>query len=187
MAGVRGRSGGHNRKARAMRVVQGTFRADRDTGLAPEPPGGAPERPATLTGEAADEFDRMVIRLTVSGTISTVDDALLLQYALLFAETQAIARTQAETAGSIAILEENLAGLTGADLVACFQEITKLRQLEGRYISQIRQGRMGLRTFLIEFGMTPLSRNRVVKASPGARTMDPKKAKFLNALTKSPA
>lgn len=103
----------------------------------------------------------MVRRLEMSKTVSLADDAALYQYCRLFAETEAIAVTQLETAGSIAILEENIAGLKGPDLVAVFQEISKLRQLEARYTNQIRQGRMAQRVFLVEFGMTPASRGRV--------------------------
>jgi hypothetical protein len=79
----------------------------------------------------------------------------------LFAETESIAITKLETESSIDRLEENLAGLEGGELVACFQEITKLRQLEARYINQVRQGRMALRIFLVEFGLTPAARSRV--------------------------
>lgn len=103
----------------------------------------------------------MVGRLSLVGTLSAVDDAALYQYCRLFAETEALAVSQIETAASIDIVEENLHGLKGADIVAAFQEITKLRQLEARYTSQIRQGRMAVRQFLVEFGMTPSARTRV--------------------------
>jgi hypothetical protein len=103
----------------------------------------------------------MVSRLSVSQTLTLVDDAALYQCCRLFAETEALAETQAETGESVARLEENLAGLEGADLVACFQEITKLRQLESRYVSLIRQGRMAMRIYLVEFGLTPAARSRV--------------------------
>lgn len=103
----------------------------------------------------------MVVRLKASRTLSTVDDAVLYQYCRLFAETEELAVTQAETGASVDILEENLSGLEGAELVQAFQEITKLRQLESRYGTQIRQGRLALRTYLVEFGMTPAARSRV--------------------------
>jgi len=83
------------------------------------------------------------------------------QYCRLYADTEALSVLQEETGGSIDRLEENLSGLDGAELVQCFQEITKLRQLEARYVVQIRQGRMGILRFLVEFGHTPSARARV--------------------------
>ncbi|MCA1562178.1 MAG: P27 family phage terminase small subunit [Acidobacteria bacterium] len=148
-------------KTRREHEVAGTFRRDRHSHRNPDPPKGIPTSPKELTGAALDEWQRMIDRLSKSGSLSVVDDAALYQYCRLFAETEAIEQTQAETAASIEILEQNLAGLEGAELVQCFQEITKLRQLEARYTTQVRQGRMALRTFLVEFGLTPAARGRV--------------------------
>lgn len=162
MAGVKGRSGGNNAKTVEQHHLEGTFNTTRHSGYVnPEPPPGLPTPPKVLTGDAEEEWDRMVRRLQTSKTVSVIDDGALYQYVRLFAETEAIAVTQLETAGSIQILEENIAGLKGPDLVAVFQEISKLRQLEARYTNQIRQGRMAQRVFLVEFGMTPASRGRV--------------------------
>src|SRR4249920_972250 len=87
MPGVKGRSGGQNRKARQMHVLQGTFRPDRHGADNPDPPAGAPEVPAELTGEALAEWHRMVARLQVQETLSRVDDALLASYCHLHADT----------------------------------------------------------------------------------------------------
>lgn len=162
MPGVRGRSGGRNALTTQEHQQQGTFRADRhgDT-PSPEPPVGVPTSPKELTGDAADEWGRMVHRLSASKTLSIVDDAVLYQYCQLFAETERIAITQLETAATIDIVEENLGHVKGPDLTAAIQEITKLRQLESRYTSQIQRGRGLLRTFLVEFGLTPAARSRV--------------------------
>lgn len=103
----------------------------------------------------------MVQRLETVGSLSTVDDAAIYQYAQSFAETEDLALARLETAASIGIVEENLADLKGADLVQAFQEITKLRQLESSYIGKIQAGRSKLRQWLVEFGMTPSARTRV--------------------------
>ena len=162
MAGVRGRSGGRNAKTAAAHRVNGTFTPSRHAGFEnPEPPTGTPTAPKSLTGDAADEWGRMVARLEKSKTLSVVDDGVLYQYCRLFAETEAIAVAQEETAASIGILEENLRGLESEEMVAAIQEITKLRSLEARYTTQIRQGRVALRTYLVEFGLTPAARSRV--------------------------
>jgi hypothetical protein len=121
-------------------------------------------------------------------TVSRVDGLIVEQYARLFVETAAIAVTQSEVSASVAVLEENLSGLTGAELVQCFQEITKLRQLEARYTGQIRQGRMAQRQYLIELGLTPASRSRgTVRTAAPPATMDPKKARYLDAFHKPSA
>lgn len=162
MAGAKGRSGGRNAVTTQEHQRRGTLRADRHgTDPSPEPPEGRPEPPKALDGDALEEWDRMIRRLEQSKTLSTVDDGALYQYCRLFAETEAIAVSQQETAASLDIIEENLHGLAKDQLVAAFQEITKLRQLEARYTTQIRQGRMALRTYLVEFGLTPAARSRV--------------------------
>lgn len=169
MAGVKGRSGGRNARTTQEHVLRGSFRDDRHGGATtPEPPKGIPDPPKPLDGDALAEWDRMVARLTESGTLARVDDAVLYQYCRLFSETEALAVSQLETAASIDILEENLHGLEGAEIVQCFQEITKLRQLEAGYSTKIRQGRMALRTYLVELGQTPASRSRVKIAKPDA-------------------
>lgn len=155
-------SGGRNRKSAKVHKLQGTFQKVRHAGVTtPEAPAGVPNPPKDLEGDALAEWTRMVGRLSVVGSLSTVDDAALYQYARLFAETEAIAVTQLETAATIDLLEENLHGEDRENLLLVAQEITKLRQLESRYTTQVRQGRMAIRQFLVEFGMTPSARSRV--------------------------
>lgn len=179
MAGIKGqRTGGRNAVSSQQHVLRGTFQPSRHAGHeTPEPPKGRPEPPVVLADEPQAEWDRMIGRLELMGVLSVVDDAVLYQYCRLFAETEAIAVSQAETAASIKIVEENLAGLKKEELVAVFQEITKLRQLEARYTTQVRQGRMALRQYLVEFGLTPSARSRV-KLPPAKPVVDPQKAKY---------
>jgi hypothetical protein len=188
MASVRGmRTGGKNRKAAGLHVLQATFRPQRHA-LQPtalETPGGIPVPPQGLPDAVLKHWHATVACLQAMGTVSRVDALVVEQYARLSVETEAIAVTASETAASIARLEENLSGLKGAELVHCFQEITKLRQLEARYATQIRQGRMAQRQYLIELCLTPASRARGVHASHASTstpTIDPKKARYLSAL-----
>ena len=165
-------SGGRNRKSERQHKLEGTFQKVRHAGtVTPEAPKGRPEPPKPLTGDALAEWDRMIGRLEQLGTLTVVDDAALYQYALLFAETEGLALNQIETAASIDIMEENLHGLKKEELIQAFQEITKLRALEARYSTQIRQGRMAVRQYLVEFGMTPSARTRV--KVPEKKTGDP--------------
>lgn len=139
----------------------------------PDPPKGRPEPPKPLEGDALDEWNRMLDRLERSGTLSVVDDGALYQHCRLFAETEALTEKQSEVGESIKILEENLGGLQGADLVQCFQEISKMRQLEAGYDTKIRQGRMALRQYFVEFGLTPSARSRVkLPAAPPKGKLD---------------
>jgi hypothetical protein len=90
----------------------------------------------------------------------------MFQYCRFFAETEGIFIAQQETAATIQILQENLDGrprkdVTIAELIEVAREITSLRKLEAGYITKVRQGRMALRTMLVEFGLTPAARGRV--------------------------
>jgi hypothetical protein len=189
MASVKGmRTGGKNRQAAGLHVLRATFRPQRhgQTPVLDHVPGGLPDPPARLPEAVLQHWQITVACLQAMGTVSRVDGLVVEQYARLFTETAAIAVTQAETGASIARLEENLSDLEGAELVACFQEITKLRQLEARYTTQVRQGRMAQRQYLIELCLTPASRARGVSrpASTSTPMMDPKKQKYLDGLTK---
>lgn len=162
MAGVSGRSGGHNAKTVAQHLLEGTHQKVRHAGIKnPEPPAGEPVPPKKLTGDAKDEWKRMIERLRDCKILAAVDGAAIYQYCLLFAETEELATKQEEIGAALDVLEQSLGDFKGPELIACFQEMTKMRALESRYTTQIRQGRMGLRVFLVEFGLTPASRGRV--------------------------
>jgi hypothetical protein len=192
MSSVRGmRTGGKNRKAARLHVLQATFRKHRhgpQTSPA-EAPGGLPAVPADLPAPVLAHWHQTIGHLSLMGTLSSVDAQVVEQYARLFVETAAIAVTQSEVTASVARLEETLSGLEGVELVQCFQEITKLRQLEARYTGQIRQGRMAQRQYLIELCLTPASRSRGTArtAASTPTTMDPKKQRYLDALQKPSA
>ena len=111
MAGSKGqRSGGRNRKAPGLHVLQATFRKDRH-GQAPvsdHVPGGLPEPPVGLPEAVLEQWRIVVNFLQAMGTVSRVDALIVEQYARLFVETAHIAVTQTKTATSIARLEEIL-------------------------------------------------------------------------------
>ena len=180
MAGVRGRSGGRNAKTRAMHVVEGTFRKDRHGDVVnPDPPIGRPEKPKALNEYASMEWDRMIARLEHSHTLSVVDDAALFQACSLYAETEHIAVQREKTEATIDKLEDALSRLDDGDLVAAVREVTTLKQLEYRYVNQIRQGRMAVRAYLIEFGLTPAARGRVKATDDGSKKPASKLGRFM--------
>lgn len=173
-------SGGRNKKAAHIHLVNGTFRPDRhnpDDDV--QAPTGTPEPPSTLSGDALAEWTRMVARMVRANTISTIDDAALYQYVELFAETEAIKadhiRLRKMQADLMAVATKQL---TDDLLIETVKEILTLQHAIGRQVGQLRQGHMALRQFLVEFGMTPAARTRV-KPSPSApAAADPDDAFF---------
>jgi phage terminase small subunit len=157
-----GNSGGRNKLTAQAHVVKGTFQASRHADhTSPEPPKGRPDSPVALEGLAAEEWERMLTRLEVSSTLAKVDDAAVYQYCRLFAETESHAVSREECSATVKILEENIGDLKDESLVQAFQEITKMRKLELAHASATRAGRMAIRQYLVEFGMTPAARSRV--------------------------
>lgn len=176
MAGVKGRSGGRNRKSTQLHIIAGTFRQDRHgDGETPEPPKGDPKPPLPLAGEAKAEWDRMVERLKASHTLATVDDGALYQYVQLHAETEGIkadtnrARKDLAAARKLsATLKRTAQKLEGAELIDAIDKIVqvqdkvvRLHLLIAKETQQLRMGHMALRIYLVEFGMTPAARSRV--------------------------
>lgn len=111
-------------------------------------------------GEQA-EWHRLIWAFEDMGMLHRVDVLAIQQYCHLYAETEAVARQQSETQASLRILEENLPGIEAADLVQVFGQIVILRKLIAKCTDQLRQGRMALRQWLVEFGLTPASRGKV--------------------------
>jgi len=99
--------------------------------------------------------------LVLSRMMSTVDDAVLYQYVQLYAETEALSADQKRLAERIDKLAGYIDELPPSERGSSIADLIKLRQIEARYPNQIRQGRMALRQFLVELGMTPAARGRV--------------------------
>lgn len=180
MAGNRN-SGGRNAKSSTMHLLEGTHRKggrDRET---PEPPPGRPDTPSSLSGHALEEWDRMIARLEQLGTLARVDDAALYQYVCLWGETEDTQDRRRETAALVTTLQAaaareatrigNLSPDTQAaadaldrargELADALATILALQQGIAKQTTQLRQGHMAIRQYLVEFGMTPAARTRV--------------------------
>src|SRR5262245_57843129 len=141
MPGVKGRSGGQNRKPVGLHVLQGTFRADRHASSQADAPSGTPEPPGTRTGEAAAEGQQVIGRLTALGTLSSVDGALLWSYCQLWADC---CRLQADA--------DSLHS-TWFDKVTVDGSGQEHREPKIHPVfAQLRQYRLALRVLLIELG-----------------------------------
>jgi len=175
MAGT-SRSGGRNRKSSALHAVEGTFRTGRHNAaeVTLDPPKGRPATPPTLGGHALVEWDRMIARLEELGTLSAVDDAALYQYVCLFGETEDTQDRRRDTALLVTTLQAtiareatritNAAAPVAEDLAAtadAVAQILALQQVIAKQTTQLRQGHMAIRQYLVEFGMTPAARTRV--------------------------
>lgn len=162
MAGVKGRSGGHNAKTIEQLKAEGTYDPTRHAGIEnPEPPKGRPRPPCKLRKVARKEWRRMLDRLESSRTLSPVDDAALYQYCQLFEEAEAIAEQREGRTAMVEEMEKAMLELHGEARLEVINNITKLLLLDAKDQTQIRQYRMGLRAYLVEFGLTPASRGRV--------------------------
>jgi P27 family predicted phage terminase small subunit len=126
-----------------------------------------------LKGEAAAEWDRMVERLTSAGILSIVDGAALRSYCQLHAAAEQLQR-DADALTHTWFYKTTIDG-SGQE-----HQEPKVHPL----FAQLRQHRMALRVWLVEFGMTPSSRTRVkLPAGDAKPAMNPSKARYLNAIT----
>lgn len=170
-------SGGRNRKSRAEHALTGTGRKNRGTARAadvPDPPKGRPPIPSGLAGHALAEWTRMVGRLEAAHTLSTVDDAVLYQYCCLFAETEEILTARDGNARLIVKLQAAIERVRKGDLIVeAIAQIVQLKKLESKHATQLRQGHMALRQYLVELGMTPAARSRVLPAADSAPPVNP--------------
>ncbi len=176
-------SGGRNKKSDTMHLVTGTFRKHRHARQATlDPPKGTPTPPKLLRGDAKAEWNRMVARLEESGTLAVVDDAVLYQYAHLFAETEALQSDLAENRKLSTVLKKQVTRLDGSELVQAIKQIVELRYLVNKSTRDLRQQRMAIRQYLVELGQTPGSRTRV-RGSGGATPTKSKLETFLDGKT----
>lgn len=188
MAGVKGRSGGRNAKSTQSHVIQGTFRKDRHgDGDTIDPPKGTPEPPKKLTGDAKAEWDRMVARLRETGALSMVDDAALYQYAHLFADTELLkadALKLRKIRDKLLLLARKLNGI---ELVDAMDKIVSLSKLVDNSPLKLRQQRMAIRMYLVEFGMTPAARTRVKLPKGSKPDVNPNHSRFFGGNSNRPA
>ena len=162
MPGVAGRSGGRGAKTTGEHRLAGTFRKDRHgQTVNPDPPKGDPVPPKALTGDAMAEWGRMVERLRLSRTLSSVDDGMLYQHCQMFAETEQLVVEKAEARVAVDVLQDSQGDIDKDDLLAFFVELGKMKKLAASYDSKLRSNRMALRVSYVEFGLTPASRGRV--------------------------
>lgn len=133
--------GGRPRKPTRLKIIQGTYRADRAGLNEPDPEPVAPKCPTFLKGQARREWKRISEHLEGLGLLTQIDLAALASYCLAWEtliESDKVIRAEGRT-----ILTPN--GST--------QQHPEL-SIRNRAMDQVRM-------FLTEFGMSPASRTRI--------------------------
>lgn len=162
MPGVKGRSGGRNAKTADELRRAGTFDASRHTGIENPPAlAGRPKPLGKLGKIARKEWRRMVDLLEESKLLSKEIAGALYQYCQLFEESENIAAQRIDRARTIELIEDTMKDLPPEERLQCIDNITKLLQLDAKDATQIRQYRLALRVYMVEFGLTPAARSRV--------------------------
>jgi P27 family predicted phage terminase small subunit len=82
MPGVKGRSGGRNKVPTNLALIRGNPGKRPLNQREPKPSEGTPDKPDWLTGEASDEWDRVVPQLRQLKLLSIIDKATLTGYCL---------------------------------------------------------------------------------------------------------
>lgn len=114
------------------------------------PKSGRPARPPELTGEAGAEWDRVVPGLDAAGWLSPIDRAALAAYCLAWAElVQATKVLDAEGR----VIETPIQTARG--------EVVGQRKQLHPAVKLQRDAFARVKSFLVEFGLSPASRKRM--------------------------
>lgn len=161
-------SGGHNRKPRELKVIHGTFRKDRNPEHEPEPQKvfEVPKPPNWLNSYGKSRWRELAAELVETGLLTVVDLPALEMTCDIYGQYRdlhdAIYKPIDPETGksSKRSLAEYMAGANSQTI----PEYTAMRNLLTAY-----------KSYLAEFGLTPVSRNRVNIPKP-ERAEDPMEA-----------
>jgi len=148
MAGVKGRSGGHNRKPTVLRLLQGNPGRRPLNKDEPQPMPALLKCPTHLHAEARKEWQRLAPQLYELGLLTELDHAALEM--LCWSWSVWVKASQQLVAEGLTVVDRN--GVT---------RVSPWLKIEAEAQKQ-------LRALCAEFGMTPSSRSRV-KAVPPER------------------
>jgi P27 family predicted phage terminase small subunit len=148
-------SGGHNRKPKAAKVLQGTFRKDRNPAREPEPPKvyAVPKPPGYLGRYGKQIWKKLAADLVNTGVLTTVD----LPAFELCCEAYDQYRESRDSVYAFIVDDE-----TGKR-----RRRTLAEYMDGRNsqtmpeYAAMKQAFVTFKSYLVEFGLTPASRNRI--------------------------
>jgi P27 family predicted phage terminase small subunit len=118
-----------------------------------------------------ETWGRLIWAFEDMGMLHKVDADAVYAYCQLWSETELVKQQQDEARAGLKVLEENLSDIAAEDKVALFTQIVTLHKTVSKCTDQLRQGRMAIRQYLVEFGLTPASRGRV-KLPPKREEVD---------------
>ena len=180
--------GGHNRKPRKTKILQGTFRDDRNPAREPEPPvvPKLPAPPASMNHWACGLWREIVGDLKDQGLLTTLDLASLQLLCEAFGDfeeaKQALFYPVNPRTGKRVrrTLEQYLSGIepwvraaelkkmTTADL-----SVLRRNSQTAPELTQRNRAYALFKSYLTEFGLSPASRNRISVPKPKESDEDP--------------
>lgn len=161
------RGSGRRPKPSALKKLQGNPGKRPLNAKEPSAPAGDPEMPADLPKAAQEEWNRIIPELRALGVLSTIDRAALAAYCHAYARW-----FEAEE-------ETRLHGIVVEEPILVQGVETGFVRYKKNPAVTISEGAMKLmKSFLIEFGMTPASRSRLAMKSEEEAKRDPADAYF---------
>jgi P27 family predicted phage terminase small subunit len=146
MAGVKGRSDGHNRKPTVLRLLQGNPSKRPINRQEPQVPARMPQCPKHLHGEARAEWKRLAPQLFAAGLLTELDAAALAALCVTWA-------LWLEAKQKLASEGLTVTGRGGAVRASPWVAIASRAQRD-------------MQALAAEFGLTPSSRQRIRVVAP---------------------
>jgi len=160
--------GGQNRKPKQLKVIQGTFRKDRNPAKEPEgtPVTEAPRAPSTLNRWGKRLWKRYAVLLIDNGVLTDLDlpalEQLCQEYGIAAELYDAVTHyVDDDGKRKRQSMAEYLAGRNSQTMPE---------------VAVMRQAKNALKSYLAEFGLTPASRNRIDLGKGGEKEEDPMEA-----------
>lgn len=144
MGRSRAPGGGRRPKPTALKVLSGTLRPDRANPREAEPRRRLPACPSVLQGEAQREWRRVARKLFDAGLLTEIDGPALMGYCLAYARL-----------------------LDAEEKLREYGSVVKAPSgylVHSPYLAIANRALEQMRSMLVEFGMTPSSRSRVLAA-----------------------
>lgn len=162
-------SGGHNRKPKSRKIIEGTFRADRNPGKEPEPPAVevVPRPPAYMGRHGKRLWKKLAPLLMDQGILTEVDLSTLElcceSYDVFRSAHEAVYRTVDPMTGRKVrrSLADYFAGRNS-------QTAPEYAAMKGAWQTY--------KSYMAEFGLSPVARNRIDLPEPKKDNVDPMEA-----------
>ena len=151
MAGVKGRSGGRNAVPTELKLIRGNPGKRKVNRNEPQPSKGTPDKPDWLSGEAADEWDRVVSELDRLKMLAKVDRAALIGHCEAVSQLRAATEDIAERGVTLVEIEREF-----ADGTILYAKVAK-----NPAVTVAQAAMAQIRGFCAEFGLSPSARARM--------------------------